>query len=1053
MTKNTWRSLLRTFRVIGALLLLTFAARTPAFAQLLPGALPAHDIQRCYTMEAMQEALSKNPGLVEEWRRNGERAVAQYHERIATNRAGLADTVIIPVVFHLIDEQTRLDWITDRNIYDQVEILNEAFNGVKANRYRHVIPQEIFSRKGDIPIKFVLARRTPMGDLTNGIERRTGVTPDRKAIKSTAAGGLDPWDTDRYLNIWVGTFTGDDKNLLGVATFPFTNTEGPQGVVVGIATLPYTSNVSRSYYPIYSEGATLVHELGHYFYLYHTFGDLTYCNNEDFRTQSGWPLPTGAGPEGDDTPEQKRVDNLIYGNPSVNYSDGCSMTGFGEMYGSFMNYFDDRALFMFSNGHKKRVLGCIELYRSNVAGSDGAVAPVPVTDAYLVGMLPYGTPEKRTPVRNGVALTVKVRNYGNTILNTVRVTLNVDGAAVSSSVFTLNLAPGANTEVNLGPLNLADGNRILTVYTSSPNGGADRFTENDTLQSFLSVVSSTVDGPFSESFDGATFPPAGWRILNPNGDGTWTRDAVSGRSNAGSATMQFRNFSGSGQLDELVMPAVNLGNADSSFLTFSYAYAALSSTVSSWDGLEVYISNDHGRTYQMISRKTGDFLKTISGYQSTPFQALPGEPKWTNEKLNLSPYLNGSPLLIRFRATNARGNNLYIDDVKVSIVTSYARDAQLMSISGLEKYICEQIPEPVVTFRSNGKDALTNLKLNYRVDDGAFVQQAWQGSLSPNQATSVTIPTPTGLQPGRHTVTVYTSDPNGLADEDPGNDTMRFEFYLMGSSPVPLKERFEGATFPPTQWVIKPNGNGQTWQRTTAAHSEGSASAVIKNFDHNMGGRADILFSPRLIPAQTYDSLFFSFDYAYAPGSNYPGAPGNAEDTLEVKLTTDCGQSFVTLFKMFGNEMITVEDPASWKNRAFVARDRDWRQHKVLLNPIVGNSSFQIYFISKGNHRNNLYLDNVEVYGINVPPLLKERGYLIYPSPFTDQFIVRNYEQPTDLKSIQVYNATGQLIWQQRYNGSAEKQIPVNTAAWARGIYTVKILYQSKTIIDRVVKQ
>ncbi len=61
--------------------------------------------------------------------------------------------------------------------------------------------------------------------------------------------GLDAWDTNKYLNIWCGTFTGGDDGLLGIATFPFTTTEGPQGVVVSIATLPYASNVSRSYFP------------------------------------------------------------------------------------------------------------------------------------------------------------------------------------------------------------------------------------------------------------------------------------------------------------------------------------------------------------------------------------------------------------------------------------------------------------------------------------------------------------------------------------------------------------------------------------------------------------------------------------------------------------------------------------------------------------------------------------------------------------------------------------------------------------------------------------
>jgi hypothetical protein len=156
-----------------------------------------------------------------------------------------------------------------------------------------------------VPIKFVLARRAPNGTLTSGIERRANATPDHISIKADSTGGLDAWDTSKYVNVWAGTFSGADAGLLGISTFPFTTGEGPYGVVIGLTTLPLTSASPRGYYPEYDEGATLSHEIGHYFYLFHTFGDQTVCNNADFRLQDGWPLPMGAGPEGDETPWKK----------------------------------------------------------------------------------------------------------------------------------------------------------------------------------------------------------------------------------------------------------------------------------------------------------------------------------------------------------------------------------------------------------------------------------------------------------------------------------------------------------------------------------------------------------------------------------------------------------------------------------------------------------------------------------------------------------------------------------------------------------------------------
>lgn len=1023
-------------------------------AQILPQTLSPAGTDRCYTAETIREAIAKDPGIVEEWRRNGERQYEQYLQRSAMGRGGLADTITIPVVFHLIDEAAKLAWITDRSIYDQVELLNQAYNGVKVEKYKDVIPKEIYSRKGRVPIRFVLARTAPDGSLTSGIERRVNKTPGRKDIKSNATGGLDAWDTDQYLNVWVGTFSGDDDGLLGVATFPFITTEGPQGVVIGIATIPYTTNVSRSYYPIYNEGATLIHEVGHFFYLWHAFGDLSYCNNEDFRIQPGWPLPAGAGPEGDDTPEQKKDNNLIFGNPSMNFSDGCTGVAFGEMYGNFMNYFDDRAMFMFSDGQRKRVEGCIQLYRQSLANSHAGGSSMVLHDAYVVSATPYGTPERKTHVRNQVPLTVKVRNYGNVPLQYVTLNLLIDNNPAISQIYTLNLAPGQDADVELGTINAAGGNKKLTIFTSGPNGQADAFSANDTLESFINIVPTVVTAPFKEDFSGGAFPPAGWTVWNPNGDNTWAHNSTSGYTQTGSASIQFRTFSGSGQLDELVMPAIDLGVADSAILNFRLAYAVYNQNiVSTWDGLEVHVSNDDGQSYHLAYKKTGKYLSTVAP-QTQPFDAPPTAPeRWRDEKVNLSPYLNGRPLLVKFRGTNARGNNLYIDDVDVSIIVSYNRDVQVTAITGLPEYICSDMPAPRVSFRSNGKDVIEKLTIHYMVDDQPALTTNWTGALQPNNTTTAPLTAFSGLAAGEHVLTVYTSKPNGLNDEDVSNDTMRYVFYSMGTVVSPLSESFENPGFPPNQWVLQQNGNGHSWERTTSAASDGNASAVLRNYNFNMSGKSDNLISPVITGNSIYDSLFLTFDYAYAPGANYPGAPGNLEDTLEVKVTTDCGQTFTTIFKKFGNEMSTVSDPMVRKNSAFVAAKDDWQRVAVYLTPITNKNDLQVFFTSRGNNRNNVYIDNVKVYGVIVPALLKEKGYLLYPTPFQDQFIIRNFEQPVDLKSIQIYDALGRLIWHQQYNSNAQKQIPVNASGWPSGIYTVKMNFGSATIIDRVVKQ
>ncbi len=1009
-------------------------------------------------MDRMEEAIRKDPALPAKWKKEGEKQYNAYLQRLANSKGAKTEAaeIIIPIVFHLVDVDSAQAWITDRDIYEQVEILNEVYGGRKADTYQKVIPPEIYSRLGRVPIKFVLARRTPTGALTSGIERRVNTTPDHVSVKSFATGGLDAWDVTKYVNVWAGSFSGSDGDLLGIATFPFTTTaeEGPQGVVIGLATLPYFSNVSRSYYPAYSEGITLAHEIGHYFYLYHTFGDQDVCNNDDFRTEPGWNLPNGAGPEGDDTPAEKddSVENAQFGNPSQNYSDGCATSSFGEMYGSIMNYFDDRALFMVSNGMRKRVEGCIDLYRPGLKTSNGATAPESVTDAYLVKVSPRGIPERRQFIVNNTPITATVRNSGTGVLSSVTLHVKLDGGTPTSIPFSINLSAGSDTVLQLGTLNAIAGTHILTIFTSAPNNGTDRFTNNDTLQSFIYITSGIITAPFTETFTNTTFPPQGWQVWNPNNNETWLRDASSGFKAAGSATVQNSDYNGGGQLDDLISPAIDLQGADSAYLTFGVAFGTYSLTdVSVWDGLEVYVSNNGGSSYQLAYKKTGNQLKTVATAQTSPFNALPTSPeKWRTDSINLTPFIiHGNKLLIKFRNANAYGNNLYLDDIGISLYSNIPRDAFPVSILNLPNFTCEAAQTPSVVFKNNGLETLKSLKINFQLDNGSTNSVSWSGSLSRGNVDTIALTPLTGLNPGAHMLTVFTSQPDGLSDGNVLNDTIRKTFYVFGKITSPITEGFENTVFPPATWAVDNPDKGITWERTTNAAAIGTGSMMLRNFDYTSSGTTDRFLSSVVTGDPAYDSVFVSFDYAYAPGVH---SPTGGFDTLEIQVSTDCGQTISTVWKKWGADLQTISTPNNPATR-FVPTATDWKKINLLLSPAVNNNNFQVYFVAKSNKQNNLYIDNINIYGKIVPALLKKQGYLIYPSPFRDQLIIRNYEDPITFQSAAIYNTLGQLVWSQQFNGTAYREVPVNLGKLPAGVYIVKLNYTDKTIVDRIVKQ
>ena len=152
-------------------------------------------------------------------------------------------------------------------------------------------------------------------------------------------------------------------------------------------------------------------------------------------------------------------------------------------------------------------------------------------------------------------------------------------------------------------------------------------------------------------------------------------------------------------------------------------------------------------------------------------------------------------------------------------------------------------------------------------------------------------------------------------------------FTLVGRLTTPVVQDFESPVFPPVNWAVDNADGSITWERTTAAAKTGNASMVIRTFDYPLAKTIDKFVSPVITTNPNYDSLFVTFDLAYALGSN--GTNGNI-DTLELQVSRDCGQTFTTVWKKFGTELVT----SSTFGR-FTPAAKDWNNIKTYLTPFV----------------------------------------------------------------------------------------------------------------------
>ena len=256
-------------------------------------------------------------------------------QRVA--RKPLTINVVVHVVHRTADEN-----ISDEQVESQIAVLNRDFG--LTNTERNKVPQPFKGLVGNPKIKFQLARKDPRGKPTNGITRTATTVPEFGAdngVKSRQRGGKAPWDPARYLNVWVCSLGG---GLLGYAQFP-----GGPPRTDGVVILNTAFGTQGSVRPPFNKGRTATHEIGHYLNLRHIWGDQNNCTGNDFVT---------------DTPPAQAANTGKPKFPHITCKNGPN----GDMFMNYMDYVDDAAMFMFTEGQVARMSATLAGPRRKLVG-------------------------------------------------------------------------------------------------------------------------------------------------------------------------------------------------------------------------------------------------------------------------------------------------------------------------------------------------------------------------------------------------------------------------------------------------------------------------------------------------------------------------------------------------------------------------------------------------------------------------------------------------------------------------------------------------------------
>jgi pregnancy-associated plasma protein-A/type IX secretion system substrate protein len=381
-------------------------------------------------------------------------------------------------------------------------------------------------------------------------------------------------------------------------------------------------------------------------------------------------------------------------------------------------------------------------------------------------------------------------------------------------------------------------------------------------------------------------------------------------------------------------------------------------------------------------------------------------------------------------------------------ITAFSNDAGISAIISPAGTICASSIIPEVTLRNFGVNNLTSVTVNYQVDAGTVNTYAWSGTLTPASTVNVTLPAVT-VSGAPHTFTSYTSNPNGAADPNAGNDSQTGNFSSSASGlAIPVQEGFQSATYPPTGWTLYNPDNDSTWQHSTTTGQASSSSIFIYNYDYNAWGEYDEMISPAM-DLTTGINPQLTFYVAYQLYTD-PASNPNFSDTLEVVISTDCGLTWTSIYKKFGIPLTTTTP--TFSTVAFVPTASQWRLETVSLAPYAASSNAILKFRNINQYENTLWLDNINIINptgaieINTDPT-----FSVYPIPSKGMIHLQWGAVSNENITVTITNAIGESVYNSeisKYNGTV---IPVDLGKQANGVYLIKIQAADKTINQKIV--